>query len=80
MGWNTSLARPIAVNLDDVAVLRTMADASHFLFEANLPSCDCMAAARVSVCEAVLSECPADIQKATEAMEAALRCRRPPTG
>ncbi len=78
MGWNTSLTHPIPVSRDKSAVLRTMADASHFLFEGKLPPCDCMAAARISVCEAVLTETPEDIQKATEAMEAALRCRPRP--
>lgn len=75
MGWNTQLARPIAVHRNDCGTLRTMADASHFLFDAALPACDCMTAARGAVCDAVLTGSADDVQRATDAMEKALSCR-----
>ncbi|OYY06897.1 MAG: hypothetical protein B7Y70_15905 [Rhizobiales bacterium 35-68-8] len=75
MGWNTQLARPIAVDSNDSGTLRTMAEASHFLFDPAQPACDCTTAARGAVCEAVLTGSADDVQRATDAMEKALSCR-----
>ena len=75
MGWNTELARPITVPNTPSGTLRTMADASHFLFDATLPACDCTTDARSAVCDAVLSGRAEDVERATEAMEKALTCQ-----
>lgn len=75
MGWNTQLARPIAIHQSGSATLRTMAEASHFLFESAASDCDCMTIARGAVCDAVLTEREEDVLRATAAVETALNCK-----